>query len=197
MMPAMTHSAMMSAGVENVNKVNERGCKEDVDHVLVRGRSVGRQRSIDRGDVMTAHKLLLRHWLLARSDWMEARVMEYAERNGYGHITIAMNRLFAQLGGRPLGLSELARRMSISRQAVYKLALEAERHGLVEFVDSELDGRVKLLRFSQKGWAMSEQAAQDFARIEAELATQIGDDNLTALKSILSMPWSTSERREE
>lgn len=144
---------------------------------------------------MISHKSLLRHWLLARSDWMEARVMEYAERNGYGHVTIAMNRLFAQLGGRPLGLSDLARRMSISRQAVYKLALEAERLGLVEFVDSEVDGRVKLLRFSQKGWAMSEQAAQDFERIENELATQIGSDNLEALKLILSMAWSESEQR--
>lgn len=143
---------------------------------------------------MTPHKSLLRHWLLARSDWMEARVMDYAERNGYGHVTMALNRLFAHLGGRPIGLSELARRLSISRQAVHKLALEAQRLGLVEFVDSEVDGRVKLLRFSQKGWAMSELAAQDFARIEVEIAEEIGAENLEVLRRVLSMPWTKAER---
>jgi hypothetical protein len=83
---------------------------------------------------MTVHKNLLRHLLMARSDWMEQRVMALAEINGYPHVSTAMNRLFAHLGGKPLGLSELARRLSVSRQAVHKLAQEAERQGLVEFV---------------------------------------------------------------
>ncbi len=143
---------------------------------------------------MTIHKLLLRHWLLSRSEWMEARVMEYARRNGHGHVTTALNRLFAHLGGRPLGLSELARRMGISRQAVYKLAVEAEGHGLVEFVESEVDGRVKMLRFSQQGWAMSDQAARDFERIENELAAAIGPENVETLKRVLAMDWPGDER---
>ena len=138
---------------------------------------------------MTAHKNLLRHLLMARSDWMEQRVMGLAERNGYPHVTTAMNRLFAHLGGKPLGLSELARRLSVSRQAVHKLAQEAEQLGLVEFVPSEEDGRVKLLRFSQKGWRMSEKAAASFAEIEQELAAHIGAQEVESLKRILAMPW--------
>lgn len=142
---------------------------------------------------MQPHKTLLRHLLLARSDWMEARVMEGAHRNGYGEVTTAMNRLFAQLRGRPVGLSELARALSVSRQAVHQLANEAARLGLVEFVASENDGRVKLLRFTQKGWAMSDSAARAFAAIEAELAQQIGTQDLAELKRILGKAWSTDE----
>ena len=142
---------------------------------------------------MQAHKTLLRHLLLARSDWMEARVMEGARRNGYGEVTTAMNRLFAQLRGRPVGLSELARALSVSRQAVHQLANEAARLGLVEFVASENDGRVKLLRFTQKGWAMSESAARAFAAIETELAQQIGAQDLAELKRILGKAWSADE----
>jgi DNA-binding MarR family transcriptional regulator len=142
---------------------------------------------------MQAHKTLLRHLLLARSDWMEARVMEGARRNGYGEVTTAMNRLFAQLRGRPVGLSELARALSVSRQAVHQLANEAARLGLVEFVASENDGRVKLLRFTQKGWAMSESAARAFAAIETELAQQIGVQDLAELKRILGKAWSADE----
>ena len=138
---------------------------------------------------MTVHKNLLRHLLLARSDWMEQRVMALAERNGYPHVTTAMNRLFAHLGGKPLGLSELARRLSVSRQAVHKLAQEAEQLGLVEFVPSEEDGRVKLLRFTQKGWRMSEKAAASFAEIEQELGRHIGAQELESLKRILALPW--------
>ncbi|NCT95975.1 MAG: MarR family transcriptional regulator [Comamonadaceae bacterium] len=137
----------------------------------------------------TPHKQLLRHLLMARSDWMEARVVQGAHLEGYPQLTTAMNRLFAQLGGRPLGLSELARRLGVSRQAVHKLALEAERLGLVEFVPSEEDGRVKLLRFSQKGWRMSEEAAAAFVRMEEELARHIGQDNVEELRRILALPW--------
>jgi len=140
-------------------------------------------------DIPPAHKHLLRHLLMARSDWMEARVMHGAQLAGYPNVTPAMNRLFAQLGGRPLGLSELARRLSVSRQAVHKLALEAERLGLVEFVPSEEDGRVKLVRFSQRGWRMSEQAAASFMAVEQELARHIGEDNVEALRRILALPW--------
>ena len=138
---------------------------------------------------MTTHKNLLRHLLMARSDWMEQRVMEMAEHNGYPHVTTAMNRLFAHLGGRPLGLSELARRLSVSRQAVHKLAIESERLGLVEFIPSEVDGRVKLLRFTQKGWHMSQLAAASFLEIEQKLSTTIGIKNLEDLRRILSMTW--------
>lgn len=141
---------------------------------------------------MTAHKHLLRHLLMQRSDWMEARVMQGARLNGYPQLSTAMNRLFAQLGGRPLGLSDLARRLGVSRQAVHKLALEAQKLGLVEFVPSEEDGRVKLLRFTQKGWRMSEQAAASFVQVEEELARHIGRDAVEELRRILALPWPGS-----
>src|SRR5436309_680597 len=105
---------------------------------------------------MTKYKPRLRQLLLARSNWMEKRLHAEAERNGYGEVTEAMSRLCAHLVGRPVGLSELARRLSVSRQAVHKLSTEAAKLGIVEFVPSEADARVILLRFTQKGWEMVE-----------------------------------------
>lgn len=137
---------------------------------------------------------LLRHLLADRTNWIEARLMSGAERMGYGEVTHAMSRLFALLGGRPVGLSDLARSLAVSRQAVHQLASEAARLGLVEFVASESDGRVKLLRFTQKGWAMSDTARREYEAIEAELARQIGPQDLAELKRILSQPWSADER---
>ncbi len=121
--------------------------------------------------------------------------MESAQRAGYGGVTMAMNRMFAQLHGKPIGLSELARRLSVSRQAVHQLASEAAAMGLVEFVRSERDGRVKLLRFTQQGWVMVDSAMAAFERIEQELVRQFGAADVAALRRILAQPWSADEQR--
>jgi DNA-binding MarR family transcriptional regulator len=145
---------------------------------------------------MKQHRELLRHLLMTRTEWMEKRVMAGARAAGFGFVTPAMNRLFAHLRGRPVGLSEIARDLGISRQAVHQLANEAAEHGLAEFVPSEEDGRVKLLRFTQKGWAMSDSAAKAFEDIENELAGHIGGKDLQQLKRILGKSWSDDERGE-
>jgi len=145
---------------------------------------------------MTPHKLYLRHLLLSRSDWMEQRLFDGAARNGYGDLSPAMARLCAHLAGRPLSLSELARRLTVSRQAVHKLAAETAKLGYIEFVDSEQDARVKLLRFTLKGWDMAESARNELEAIEARLADQIGADKLALLKELLAMPWTQEEREK-
>ncbi|MDD2545105.1 MAG: helix-turn-helix domain-containing protein [Burkholderiaceae bacterium] len=142
---------------------------------------------------MKPAKTSLHQLLLARSQWMNARLMEGAARHGYGEVTDAMSRMFAHLAGRPVGLSELARLLAVSRQAVHQLANEAAALGLVEFVPSESDGRVKLLRFTQKGWDMSDTAVCEIEAIEAALAAQIGATDLAELKRILARPWVAGE----
>jgi len=81
----------------------------------------------------------------------------------------------------------------VSRQAVHKLASEAAQLGYVEFVDSEADARIKLLRFTEKGWDMAESAEQQLDAIEAEIEAQIGPERMAQLKQILAMPWSADE----
>lgn len=142
---------------------------------------------------MRQPKPLLRTLLRARAEWFEDRVVARAEQNGYGHLTPAMVRLLGYLGGRPIGLSELARRMAISRQAVHQVATEAVRLGLVEMVASERDGRVKLLQFTQRGWEMSDAAVRELRRMEAEVAALIGDKNLETLRRLLAKSWPEDE----
>lgn len=142
---------------------------------------------------MGKNKLYLRRLLLSRSDWMEQRLYENADSNGYGDVTPAMSRLFAHLAGKPIGLSELARRLAVTRQAVHKLATDAAQMGYVEFVNSDVDARVKLLRFTQKGWNMAESAECELHAIESDLAHVIGVEKLNLLKDILALPWSKDE----
>ena len=141
----------------------------------------------------TTHRPYLRTLLLRRSEWMEERVLESAVRTGYQAITPAMNRLFGHMRANPVGLSVLARQLGISRQAVHVLARQAEALGLVELVDSSEDARVKLLRFTDAGWTMSDTAAREHERLERELAARIGERDLETLCRILARAWSDDE----
>lgn len=136
----------------------------------------------------------LRQLLLLRSEWMEDRLMANAAKRGYADITPAMARLFAYLAGKPVALSDLARKLSVSRQAVHKLALESARMGYVEFITSDTDARVKLLKFTTKGRNMSLTAENDLIEIERVLGKQLGSERMHLLKEALAAPWSSEDK---
>lgn len=146
--------------------------------------------------VRQPRKPLLRTLLFARFEWMEARVVELAKRRGYFVASGAMNRMLSHLGSCPLGLSELARRVGTSRQAVHQLATEAASAGIVEFIPSELDKRVKLLQYTRKGRALAAQAASDFLLIEQELAAALGQEDVETLRRILARPWPSNAEHQ-
>ncbi|ACO77944.1 regulatory protein, MarR family [Azotobacter vinelandii CA] len=131
----------------------------------------------------------LRQLLRERHEWMEARIFEGAERKGYGGITPAMSRLYGQISREPIGLSELARQMGISRQAIHKMVGEGVQAGFLELVDSEEDRRIKLVRFSLEGLRMADAARQEMESIEQELAERIGGEDLEELRRILAKAW--------
>ncbi|MFD1710313.1 winged helix-turn-helix transcriptional regulator [Ottowia sp. GY511] len=132
---------------------------------------------------------LLRNLLFQRSAWFETRVVERARINGYEHITPAMARMFGHMSHRPIGLSELARRLGISRQAVHKCASDAARHGLVEFLPDPANGRVVRVQYTATGRDMEALALSDFGGIERELAERIGSEAVDELKRLLALDW--------
>lgn len=144
---------------------------------------------------MTKQKIYLRTLLLQRMNWFEERVLAKAQGHGYAKVTPAMARLFGHMGGHPVGLSELARQMGITRQAVHKLANDAVVLGLVEAVPSPQDARLVCLQFTQAGWAMSAKAAKDFEEIEDQIKERMGARNLTELKRLLAMAWDETEEK--
>jgi DNA-binding MarR family transcriptional regulator len=131
----------------------------------------------------------LRFLLAQRYAWMENRLHAGAEQRGYGYITPAMSRMFGQMGKEPVSLSELARRLIVSRQAVHQLANEALRHGLVELVDSPTNRRVRLLKFTPLGEQMFASGTADLLEIERQLAARLGESDMAELLRILSKDW--------
>lgn len=131
----------------------------------------------------------LRQLLLMRSEWFEERVFRHARENGYGFVTPAMVRVFAHMSRRPTSIPELARRLSISRQAVHVTISEAVRHGVVEFEECAFDKRLRLVRFSDAGLRMLDAAATTITDAEKELESRIGKKDLDSLRRILEKDW--------
>lgn len=135
----------------------------------------------------------LRYLLARRFAWMEAQLYAGAEREGYGYVTPAMSRMFGQMGREPVSLSELARRLIVSRQAVHQMAREAVGHGLVELIDSPSDKRVRLVRFTPAGEAMFASGTRTLTQIERTLAGRIGAEDVAALRRILAKDWGAGD----
>lgn len=131
----------------------------------------------------------IRYLLAQRYNWMEAQLYAGAEAEGYGYVTPAMSRMFGLMGKEPVSLSELARRLVVSRQAVHQMANEAMRHGLVELTDSPSNKRVRLVRFTPKGEAMFAKGTRTLEQIERELSERIGAEDMETLRRILAKDW--------
>ena len=77
----------------------------------------------------------LKQLLLERADWFAREIMKGVKRSEHAYITPAQSRLLAHMGGKPMNMAELARRLAISRQAVHKTVSELARRGILEVID--------------------------------------------------------------
>jgi DNA-binding MarR family transcriptional regulator len=119
------------------------------------------------------------------------RVNELAIRRarrqpGAEGLRAAHTLVFPHLATEGTRLTDLARKMGISKQAVAQLVDELEAMGAVERVPDPEDGRAKRIRFrrDRRAHAVLSGLAV-LATIEAELAAQLGPPTITALHRAL------------
>ena len=128
--------------------------------------------------------------LMQRHEMLYERAFAAAERHGYGFVTPALARLFIEVGKGPTSVSELARRLAISRQSLHQTVGVACDRGLVELAADPDNQRVRLVRFTAAGKRMSQTVVAVDRSLERELANRIGPERVQILKAILAMPWS-------
>jgi len=131
----------------------------------------------------------LKQLLLARSDWFAREIMKGVKSSDYAFITPAQSRLLAHMGGKPMSMAELARRLAISRQAVHKTVTELARRGVLEVQDDPARGNSKLVVYTDRGRQLNRAGAQIIDRIEDRLARRIGAAGLAELKRLLAAEW--------
>lgn len=132
----------------------------------------------------------LKQLLLERSDWFAREIMSSISRSSdYAFITPAQSRLLAHMGGKPMSMAELARRLAISRQAVHKTVAELARRGILELRDDPERGNSKLVSYTETGRQLNRAGARMIDQVEERIAGRIGRAELERLKALLAADW--------
>lgn len=116
----------------------------------------------------------------------EARVLELMADSGHAETRIAHVNLTRNLDVEGTRLTELARRASMTKQAMGELVDQCAALGLVVRSADPSDRRAKIVSFTSVGlvWLEAFRAAVDVA--EEEMRTELGAATMTAILSGLS-----------
>jgi DNA-binding MarR family transcriptional regulator len=93
--------------------------------------------------------------------------------------------LLAQLDAEGTRITELARRLEISKQAVSQSIAELELMDIVEALPDQADGRARLVRLTDKGRQVIDQRLGALHGVEAEIEKAIGKSRLESLRDAL------------
>ncbi len=93
---------------------------------------------------------------------------------------------FAHIPPEGIRLTELARRAGVTKQAMAEVVASLESRGYLERSLDPSDGRAKLIRFSERGWASVAVALDALQEIEGELVEDLGRPRVAGLRSTLS-----------
>jgi DNA-binding MarR family transcriptional regulator len=100
-------------------------------------------------------------------------------------LRAAHTNLFPHLDFEGVRITELARRLDISKQAISQTIAELELMDVVETIPDPSDGRARLARFTDKGKQAIMQGLGVLRRIEAEMERSIGKTKFDALHDAL------------
>ncbi|MFD7292505.1 MarR family winged helix-turn-helix transcriptional regulator [Streptomyces sp. NPDC059897] len=121
--------------------------------------------------------------------WFEDGLLAELESQGVAPITPTQVQLFAMLDTDGTTVSELARRMGVTRQTVHQAVRTLIEDGLLQQVPDPASARQRLVRRTAHGRRAHERARRALDGLEARLAERIGEDALGALRAALEAPW--------
>jgi DNA-binding MarR family transcriptional regulator len=82
-------------------------------------------------------------------------------------------------------LTSLADAGQITKQSMGELVTDLQSLGYVERIPDPTDGRGKLIRMTEKGWAVHERAFEVVGQIERDWACHYGEQNMAELIRLL------------
>jgi DNA-binding MarR family transcriptional regulator len=116
----------------------------------------------------------------------EQAIARVRERAGVPNLRPAHTTLFPHIDLEGTRITEIARRVGISKQAVAQLVDELEAMGGVERVPDPSDGRAKLVRFAHKRGKLSLLDGLEHLRaLEGDMEAAIGSPHMQALRDAL------------
>ncbi|BAC68766.1 MarR family transcriptional regulator [Streptomyces avermitilis] len=138
---------------------------------------------------MTGPAKNLPQLFLEAKRWFDDALLASMRAAGEQPVSIAQGAVFAVLDDEGTSISELARRIGITRQTAHQAVHGLIGMGLLEQVSDPASARSSLVRTTAEGTRVHQRAQTALALIEQVLADRIGADAATALRRALSEPW--------
>lgn len=128
-------------------------------------------------------------YLYGRFRWFERHIIEQLKKSKYNYLTISQIRVFPFLRKRDMNISDLAKLLNISRQAVQKTVSTLLDRGLVELTESPDNLSAKLINPTAEGKKLQAWTRRVVKNAEKKLTEKIGQDKIKLLKELLSEDW--------
>lgn len=127
--------------------------------------------------------------LLGGQQWVMTSLLRLMAERGHANLTAAHLMFLSNLDCGDTYASEVARRMGVSRQAVYRSTRELQNLKILKLeIDAERKTQ-KIIRMTKHGQQIVVDARSCFDAIEAALGERIGTRDLVKLASILGKDW--------
>ncbi len=104
---------------------------------------------------------------------------------GYDDLSPSHFVVFQHMRSDGIRSTELAEKAQMSKQAMGYLIAYLEEHNYVERIPDPTDGRARLVRLTESGWAVANVAYGVVEEIEAEWEEYLGTERMQQLRSIL------------
>ncbi len=127
--------------------------------------------------------------LMTADQWLSSSLLHLMRARGHEDLTGAHLAFLAFLECGLTHASDVARRMGISRQAVYKVTRDLERIGVLRLEEDPQDRRQKVIHMTARGDRVAQDACDSLTEIEARLQERIGSKSLEQLRSALASDW--------
>ncbi|MFI5663490.1 MarR family winged helix-turn-helix transcriptional regulator [Streptomyces sp. NPDC051684] len=121
--------------------------------------------------------------------WFEDGLLAALEAQGVAPVSPTQVQLFAMLDANGTTVSELARRMGVTRQTVHQAVRALVEGGLLEQAPDPASARQRLVRRTAEGRRAHDRARRALDGLEARLAERIGEPALDALRAALEVSW--------
>jgi DNA-binding MarR family transcriptional regulator len=116
---------------------------------------------------------------------LTARVFQALQARGFTDISPAHQPVMKVLGPEGNTITDLARRVGMTKQSMGYLVDQLESCGYVERIPSPADGRAVIVRRTKKGWVYNRAALEEVTAIHREWTALLGQAKMARLTALL------------
>ena len=117
---------------------------------------------------------------------LTARVAADLAAAGFADLRPAHLTVFQQLDAAGSRLTDLAARAHMTKQSMGALIDDLERRGYVERAADPADGRARIVRRTERGWAVEQAARASIGAFEAEWTLRVGPERMRQFRDVLA-----------